>query len=301
MNTAIEIRHGTTRARILPGVGFSCDSFEVDGFDYLHRPPDWPGTPTHGGIPVLFPWPNRIAHASFDWDGREYLLPVTEQATGSSLHGFACHAPWTVLDAQPDRVTGEFVLSRDAPDLSHAWPADAAIRLTYRVGDRRLDAEATVYSADRRPLPFGLGFHPYLRVPGHFDHWTLQCDANLAWPLTDMVPTGEVTPVPPRIDFRQARRIGDEHLDDVLTGLPAADAMTRRAELASPGSVIRVSSDPAFTDYVVFTPTSRDAVAIEPYTCTTDAVNLTARGIEAGWRVLPGDEQARFDWRLEVG
>jgi aldose 1-epimerase len=301
VNTSIEIRHGGTHARILPEIGFSCDSFQVDGFDYLHRPQDWPATPTHGGIPVLFPWPNRIARASFTWEGSSYALPVTEPATGASLHGFACHAPWRVLDAQPDRVTGEFILSRDAPELAAAWPADAALRLTYRVGDRSLTAEATVYSADRRPLPFGLGFHPYLRVPGAFDQWTLQCDAGLAWPLSGMVPTGSATPVPPRVDFRRARPIGREHLDDVLTGLPAATSMTRRAELASPEAVVRVWSDPAFRDYVVFTPTTRDSVAIEPYTCTTDAANLAVRGVETGWRVLPGDERAHFEWRLDVG
>jgi aldose 1-epimerase len=41
---------------------------------------------------------------------------------------------------------------------------------------------------------------------------------------------------------------------------------------------------------VVYTPAHRQAFCIEPYTCATDAVNLQARGIEAGWQVLaPGD------------
>jgi aldose 1-epimerase len=41
---------------------------------------------------------------------------------------------------------------------------------------------------------------------------------------------------------------------------------------------------------VVYTPAHRQAFCIEPYTCVTDAVNLQARGIETGWRVLaPGD------------
>jgi aldose 1-epimerase len=48
---------------------------------------------------------------------------------------------------------------------------------------------------------------------------------------------------------------------------------------------------PIFREIVVFTPPGRAAVCIEPYTCPTDAINLTARGIDCGWRTLgPGSE-----------
>jgi aldose 1-epimerase len=37
---------------------------------------------------------------------------------------------------------------------------------------------------------------------------------------------------------------------------------------------------------VLFTPAHRKAVAIEPYSCSADASNLAARGVDSGWRVL---------------
>ena len=45
--------------------------------------------------------------------------------------------------------------------------------------------------------------------------------------------------------------------------------------------------DPAFRELVVFTPNWTTAVCLEPYTCTTDAVHLQQRGIDAGWQVMP--------------
>ncbi|MFN8127064.1 MAG: hypothetical protein U0R64_11225 [Candidatus Nanopelagicales bacterium] len=48
--------------------------------------------------------------------------------------------------------------------------------------------------------------------------------------------------------------------------------------------------DSAFRD-MVFTLAHRRAIAVEPYTCPTDAVHLTARGLEVGWRVLGPGEQ----------
>lgn len=298
MTEILEIGHGSTTARILPERGFNCFSLVIDGFDYMHQAPDlFPdGSLTRSGCPILFPWPNRIAGARFTWDGSEYHLPVTEPATGSSLHGYACHSPWHVVSTGPDHATAQFVLEADS---QHPWPGTGGLRVTYRVESGALIVTSEVF-AGTEDLPFGLGFHPYLRVPGPFDQWHLQCDAAQSWPLSQMIPTGQVAPVDPRLDFRTARTLGDEHLDDVLTGLPPATELSRRASLASPSTLLTISSDPAFREYVLFTPTSRDAVAVEPYTCPTDAVHLEQRGMDAGWRVLPAGHAQTFTWRLDV-
>ena len=45
----------------------------------------------------------------------------------------------------------------------------------------------------------------------------------------------------------------------------------------------------AFREVLLFTPAHRRSVAIEPYTCASDGMNLGGRGIDAGWLVLdPG-------------
>lgn len=298
----LQIQHGATIARVVADLGFNCYSLTIDGFDYLHHEPDVldGGSPTRSGIPILFPWPNRIAGSRYWWDGVEYEVPVTQPATGASLHGFACRTPWRVISHTDDSITGEWILSRDAPQMSAMWPADAGIRVTYQVAQTSLTVSSEVFTADDRDLPFGLGFHPYFRVPGPFEQWLLQCDADQFWPLADMTPSGPAQPVPDDLDFRRARRTGDQHLDDVLTGLPEAAGMTRRAALLSMASSLTVSTDPGFREFVLFTPAGRAAVAIEPYTCTTNAVNLQASGIDAGWRVLPAGQRATYTWRIDV-
>ena len=57
-----------------------------------------------------------------------------------------------------------------------------------------------------------------------------------------------------------------------------------------------------FREMVVYTPGHRQAFCVEPYTCTTDAINLQAQGLEAGWRVLaPGQRwQALVGLRIEA-
>ena len=77
-------------------------------------------------------------------------------------------------------------------------------------------------------------------------------------------------------------------LDDVLTGLafdgPRCVCRLRDDEL---DAEFRLSFDRGFRDLVVFTPPQDDTlIAVEPYTQTTDAINLQAWGVDAGLRVL---------------
>jgi aldose 1-epimerase len=66
--------------------------------------------------------------------------------------------------------------------------------------------------------------------------------------------------------------------------------MCQRGEIQRGRLHMQMWTTPAFREVVVFTPPHRQAFCIEPYTCTTDAVNLQARGIDAGWRVLPAGQ-----------
>ncbi len=252
---------------------------------------------------MLFPFPNRIRDGRFTWQGRDYALPCNDPAQKNAIHGFACRVPWRVIDQGADDrgawVTGEFRCSLDAPASRPFWPADHQLRLTIRLGQGTLRLTAEVHNPDTVPLPFGLGYHPYFRVPfagpGSPDGCTVEVPAREFWELKDNLPTGRRLPIDPARDLNGHRRLGELALDDVLTGLPARaprlDGLLERAAVwgAAVGGPLRLFCAPAFRELVVFNPPHRQAFCVEPYTCTTDAVNLQQRGSDAGWLVLePG-------------
>jgi aldose 1-epimerase len=91
-------------------------------------------------------------------------------------------------------------------------------------------------------------------------------------------------------DTRAWRPIEDRFIDDVYTGLVLDDGWFT-AEIRDPsnGRTIGVRSDIGFREHVVFAPLHAPVVCLEPYTCTTDAFNLAAQGLDAGLIVLePG-------------
>jgi aldose 1-epimerase len=192
-------------------------------------------------------------------------------------------------------LTGEFRGSLDAPDCRALWPSDYVLRVTYRLAARQLRIEAEVENPDRIPLPFGLGYHPYFRTqpgPGATaDDCQVEAAGASYWVLDDMLPTGALRPASGERDLNQPRRFKDLTLDDVLTGVPrepGADGLCRRGGLRWPTALaLRVLASADFRETVLFTPAHRESFCIEPYTCTSDAINLQQRGVDAGWRVLP--------------
>jgi aldose 1-epimerase len=303
---------GTSRAEVWPALGFNCYRWQVQRegqtLELLYQAPDLfdNGRPTRSGIPVLFPFPNRIRDGRFTWDGRAYQLPQDDPAKKNAIHGFACRHPWRVVATGADEtcawITGVFRCSQDAPDSLALWPADQEIRLTLRLGVHSLCLEAEVHNPDRVGLPFGLGYHPYFRMPftatGSADDCLLEVPARSFWKLEESLPTGERLPVDAACDLNRPRRFGDLNVDTVLTDLPAASGeMPERAVLhGAPGMAMRLHCGTEFRDLIVFTPPHRQAFCVEPYTCATDALHLHERGIEAGWRVLPPGER----WRAVV-
>jgi aldose 1-epimerase len=314
-DTIFVLGHAATgaRAEIWPALGFNCYLWKTNSpagaLDVLYYDPNLftGGRPTRSGIPILFPFPNRIRDGRYSWQGKDYQLPKNDPIAKNAIHGFACRKPWRVVDQGADAasawVTGEFQGSVDAPESLPLWPADYRLRITIRLGVDRLDVESRV-SAPGAALPFGLGFHHYIRVPfvtgGNAADYRVQCPARQYWELADSLPTGKILPVDAARDLSVGRPFADLNLDDVLTDLPAGTTVGGTVFDARNQIGVRMRMDPAYREVVAFTPPHREAVCLEPYTCPTDAINLQTKGLDAGWRTLAAGAEWSANFGLEV-
>jgi aldose 1-epimerase len=300
------------RAVIVPGAGCQCLSYRVGTIEVIAgpaNPDDWRAHPHRGGIPILFPWPGRVAGAHFTFKGREYRMPVNEPARGHSIHGFACEHAFRVTRRGPYFVAA-ILDSSDYPDLSSIWPWPFTLEIDYEVGNG-LRLKARITNTGESAMPFGFGAHPYFHAPlnpkGSRDAMLIQLDADARWPLdAKLIPTGDTEPLAGKYDLRAPRLIGSDTYDDAfrMAAISKGDVDAPRARLIDPSMkvAIEVRADDAFGDFVVYAPPDNPVVALEPYTCAPDAFNLAARGIAAGMRELaPGQTfEAGFEIRLNV-
>ena len=308
----ITLEAQSERAVIVPAAGCQCLSYRAGTLDVIAGPanPDaWRDHPHRGGIPILFPWPSRVAGARFSFEGREYRLPVNEPARGNAIHGFACERAFRVMRSGPYFVTA-ILDSSDYSDLKSIWPWPFTLEIDYEVGNG-LRLKARITNTGDSVMPFGFGAHPYFHAPlnpnGSRDAMMIQLDANARWPLdASLIPTGRTAPLDGKYDLRAPRPLGADTYDDAfrMAAISTGDPSMPRARLIDPSLKIAVEirADAAFGDFVVFAPPNNPVVALEPYTCAPDAFNLASRGVAAGMRTLaPGETfEAGFEIRLNA-
>ncbi len=303
---------GTVRAEVWPATGFNCVRWQARRHDgswasILFTAPDWETNPvpTRTGHPILFPFPGRLRDGRLTFEGKTYQLPLNDSTKSHAIHGFTPRNPWRVVRAgggdEHASVTGQFRLSVDLPTATGLWPGDFDLQVTYSLHAHSLRVTAEVQNHGPGSVPFGLGYHPYFRLPGVTDpdvgHYVLQANVGRVWEAdANNLPTGRVIALPPELDFRHPRPIDATALDHVLTdvtGPPATDTgLVELAVLSHPETSERLSvhADSTWRELVLFTPAHRQAIAIEPYSCSADASNLAARGIDTGWRQIHLDE-----------
>ena len=289
-------------ASILPSYGFNLFDLRLPVGDQVCRVvvaaddfAENPANPGRNGIPVLFPFPNRIRDSKYTYGGIAYDVPTGGKPM--SIHGFAISANWEVADSGASDseafLVGRFQIARQAPAALFAWPTDAILTIRYALSGRALTMTTTVENPTDVDLPYGFGIHPYFRIPftsADTAFGSVILPASDYWVQENNLPTGEVRPVEPRIDFRNGLSMAGQKLDDVLTNLKfdGGRCVCRLVD-AEHNAEFRLSFDDKFRELVVFTPPfgGGTLIAVEPYTQTTDAINLIAQGVDAGLRVIP--------------
>lgn len=296
-------------AAILPSYGFNLFDLNLPAGgrprSIVATDPGWeahPEYPARQGFPVLFPFPNRIRDGRFSFAGRDYQLDLTKPP--NAIHGFALDAHWDVVDHGTDphgaHIVGRYRIGKQSPRQAHHWPADAILELKYTLAGRTLTLDAIVTNPSDAELPYGLGFHPYFRLPmnagGDLGQTRVVLPTGKFWALQDTLPTGQIRPVPFPADFRRGRSMAGLVADDVYTGIEYDETGHAACRLIDEalGAEFRLTIDRNYREIVVFTPPGKPGViAVEPYTQTTDAINLHARGVDGGLRVLePGASEA---------
>jgi galactose mutarotase-like enzyme len=267
----------------------------IDGFG----PDEW----SHSGRgQVLAPWPNRLADGRYEFNGVRSQAALDEPERQNAIHGLVRWLPWTLQTRHQNQLSLRLQLHP-----SPGYPFSLLLEMEYHVGRDGLTVTTTANSTDRGPVPFGLGFHPYLTAgAGTVDGAILQLPAHHTVDLDDRgLPTGDLTAVEgTERDFTTARLIGPTVLDTAFTTLDRDAEGRAWASLDVPGGDTGASlwADAGFAYLMVYTgdtlgelPRRRRAVAIEPMTCPPNALRTgkdlrtlePGQGWSASWGIVP--------------
>jgi aldose 1-epimerase len=228
------------------------------------------------GFPLV-PYSNRIRGGRFAFGGRPVALPLNRPPERHSLHGHGWQAGWKAVAVGPDRAELEYL------HLADAWPWRYRARQRITLAPERLVLELALTNEAERPMPAGLGWHPYFPGPAGT---TITAEVRSVWLMdAELMPT-ELVPARRVADPGTGLRTGAVALDHCFTG------WGRRAVIEWPEQRARlVMTAESPLDFLqLYTPPGRDFFCAEPVSHATDAVNLAAAGrSESGLLILePG-------------
>lgn len=267
---------GELEAAFIPDAGMVCCSL-------LHRGEEILGQ-RHGlrgyierrstmGIPLLYPWANRLGAERIEAAGGDIDLSgdsalIKRDGNGLPIHGLLSAAPdWRVESHAGLDAGGQLLaaLEWDADsERARRFPFPHVLRFCARLIATSLMIELTVEPGEVA-VPLAFGFHPYLALPGApRREWVLELPVSEQLALDRRgLPTGErrqvsVEPAP----------LGERSFDDLYR----APAPYRPLVLSGGGRRVELAMDASYPYAQVYAPAEAELIALEPMTAPTDAL-----------------------------
>ena len=266
---------GTTTAEFVPEANLVCCSFAVDGHELLdgrHGVRSYAEEGKTMGIPLLYPWANRLARFRYRAAGKDVTLSENDPRIPRDDGGLPIHGVLPGLlrwEAQQDAgAPGTLAAGLEwrSGELLELFPFVHDVRAEVSVGPAELRITTTVTAAADGPVPVSFGYHPYTRVPGgERDGWLVALGAADRLLLDDRsIPTGARAPIE-----REPFRLDGASLDD------AFDAPSGHAAFEATAGDARLTVEflAGYSYAQVFAPAGQEFICFEPMTAPTNALN----------------------------
>jgi aldose 1-epimerase len=221
------------------------------------------------GIPILYPWANRLGANTYTADGTTVTLTagqhgVRTDPNGLPIHGvLAAYPNWRVTHESANELTAEVDFGDQ--DLLASFPFPHRLALTVTLFERTLRLRTSVTPSGDRAVPLCFGFHPYLQLPDvPRDQWIIETPPLRHLKLDRQgLPTGETARQPASTE-PLGGKVFDDGYDEVADGAVFA--------VSGGGRRIEVHFEQGYAAAQIFAPSSESVVCFEPMTAPTDAL-----------------------------
>jgi aldose 1-epimerase len=270
--TLLSLRTGRLEIDLAPSAGGSVARFAIDGADLLRPMTSADATSGKGNNAALYPlvpFSNRIANGRLVFEGEEIVLLPNWPGVRHPMHGDGWAHAWQV--EKSDAHSAEIVYLHERSVDRGGWPFRYRARQSYRLEADRLSVGLALENLEDRPVPAGLGLHPFFVRDADTE---VTCRSKAVWTADAEVLPVERIAVPPRWDFSMSRKVDGVALDNCFDGWDGHALISwpsRRLQLA-------LDASHPFRHLVIYVPSGRDFFCVEPVSHANGLVGLSPVG-----------------------
>jgi aldose 1-epimerase len=274
----VHLRHeaAALEATFLPGAGMLCSSLRHHGEELLAQNAGVGAYVQSGktmGIPLLYPWANRLAAFDYTVGGRIVQVPHDESLVHTDANGLPIHGAiggrqvWQLAGARElgsSSLAATLSWSDEQPQLFELFPFRHDLRYEALLQGGRLEISVTVHACGADAVPLAFGFHPYLSPGGQRASWQIELPAMRALTLdAQQIPTAPSQALP-----AQRSELDGRDFDDGFDSLDAS----ARFDVTGADRRIEVTFLEGYPCAQVFAPASGQFICFEPMTAPANAL-----------------------------
>jgi aldose 1-epimerase len=289
----VALEHGPYVVTIAPGFGARMVTFRHAGRDVLRPTPKSvlakPTVYGFAGFPLM-PYSGPLFGPGFTFAGVSYPLARNVGEEPTATHGESWIMPLRILD-KGNAVLDLEMMHEPTPGT---FPFRFRGQVRYSLSDDGLSILLRVTSRDHRPMPAGLGIHPYF--PKH-SGTRLRFNAVGVWPPDAPEAVGfGCQPLIPGLDFGDGPDVSAMVIDRLYEGWDG------RAEvIASDGFRTVIEADGVLDKMQIYSAWDYPYVCVEPVSNANDGFNRMAAGVPShGVRVLEPNRSIEGTVRIFV-
>ena len=221
----------------------------------------------------LFPWGNRVRNGYFNFQGADYQLSINEVPLHNAIHGFVSFANFEVVDEHVNENEAILTLRYTYRGTQIGFPFPFILDIQHIFSsDEGLEINYTVKNTGSKAMPMVLGWHPYFRIEGETaDDWQIDFPATHQYTSDrQMIPDQKI-----EVDFQGMTDLKGKTMDAVF-GVAFSSKVETKLHSQNKNLTLNVWQEGlkgGFNYVVVYIPSTRDCIAIEPMTGNTDAYN----------------------------
>jgi aldose 1-epimerase len=291
----LTLSDGAGEAVIVPELGAGLASYDLVDADArrpIFRPCRNPSSarPFDLASILLVPWSNRISGGGFLFAGKFHSLQPNLPGEPYPIHGNGFSSAWSVENTTS--TTAELSLMSDGPG-----PFRYAARASYALKAGALTMRLSVVNHAAEPLPFGLGFHPWIV---RTSETLLRAKAkSFVLETSDHLPSGKAqVSSRPGWNFAESRRLPGDWINNAFLDWDGR-ALVRWPDRSL---ALELAADPPLTVYIVYSPSREaDFFCFEPITHAVDAHNASGGPEANGLIVLAPQESLSVACRCTPG